>query len=172
VTAAVIFLVVAVIGIAGRAAPVTRGLMRSPRLGIVFTLVAVSMTLAVSLMDYYNLNPAGHIVLLPMVVLTSVIDRVYRTLDDLGIKQVILRAVWTALVGVGCFLIIGNPRLARLVITFPEIHFLTLAMILLISVYKGPRLVDMPGFKWLATDEKTAAEEPVIAAIDTQKQTQ
>lgn len=152
VTAVIIFSLVAVIGIAGRAAPVTRGLQRTPRLGLVFTLVAITMTFAVSLMDYFNLNPEGHIVLLPMVVLTSVIDRVYRTLDDLGIRQVLLRSVWTALVAVACFFLISNTRLARLVISYPELHFLTLASIYLVSLYKGPRLVDVAGFKWLAAD--------------------
>ena len=75
-TAVLIFIVVVAIGIGGRALLPNLKLMRVPRLSVVFTLVAMIMTLTVSALDYIHFTPVGHVVLLPLVILTTIIDRV------------------------------------------------------------------------------------------------
>ena len=127
----------------------TRALTRLPRLAVVFTLVALAMTLAVSVMDYFYLNPMGHVVLLPIVVLTSFIDRIYTTFDDLGMRQVVIRLVGTVIVTVCCFVIFSSSVVADWIVNYPETHFITLGLVVLFSLYKKKKLVELPGFTWL-----------------------
>ncbi len=166
ITAVVIFGVVAAIGSAGRATAITRALTRLPRLAVVFTLVALAMTLAVSVMDYYYLNPMGHIVLLPIVVLTSFIDRVYTTFDDLGMRQVVIRLVGTVIVTVCCFVMFSSSLVADWIVNFPETHFITLGFVVLISLYKKKKLVDLSGFTWLKQAQNSKNQKRTTEAAD------
>ena len=58
---------------------------RVPRLSIILTIVAVGMVFSISIMDYYKLNPNPAVILLPIIVLTNLVDRFYKTTDEGGI---------------------------------------------------------------------------------------
>ena len=51
-------------------------------------------------------------------------------------------------------------------VAYPEVHAATLAAILLIGLYNGPKLSDVPAFRWLreparkARDRKTDIGQP------------
>lgn len=126
---------------------------RVPRLVVVFTLVALSMAFGVSLMDFYNLNPSPSVVLLPTIVLTTLIDRVYTVTEEDGIKITIRRLLWTMVVALVCFWVFNLEWPKQLVILHPEIHLYTLALTLLLSMYKGKKLSDVPTFHWLGEPE-------------------
>jgi len=122
---------------------------RVPRLVVVFTLVALSMGFGISLMDFFNLNPSPTVVLLPTIVLTSLIDRVYTVTEEDGIKITLRRLVWTTIVAFVCFWLFNQDWPKQLIILHPEIHLYTLALILLMSMYKGKKLSEFPSFHWL-----------------------
>ena len=115
-------------------------LQRTPRLSIVFTLVAVSMALAVSFVDYFLPSLEGYAVLLPIVILTSLIDRFYQTLDEKGFKISNIRLFWTFIITLVCFPIVQYKPLGFILVEFPEIHLLTLAAILVVTSYQGKTL--------------------------------
>ena len=117
-----------------------RKLSRTPRLAIIFTLVALSMAIGVSLIDYYMPSPDGYAVLLPIVILTSLVDRFYNTLDDKGVSIASIRLFWTIIITIACLPLVHFKPLGHLLVRYPELHLLTLACILYITHYRGKTL--------------------------------
>jgi hypothetical protein len=160
ITVLVIIAMVGVFGFGGRAYIAT-GLTRVPRLTIVLILVAMSMTFAVSMMEYFNMNPNASAVLLPIVILVSLIDRIYATHEDYGIVITMHRIAWTIVVAFLCFLVFNIEWLKHLVVIHPEIHFFTLAMVLLISLYSRPTIMEHSTLHWL--------REPILPKAEKSK---
>lgn len=158
-TAMVIFSIVAITGLLGRSFMPDK-LSRIPRLSIVFTVAAMSMTLSVSIMDYYSINPAGHVVLLPIIILTTLIDRLYKSLDEDGAKIAMVRFGWTTVIAIGCYFILIQEQLGKLLLDYPEIHMFTLTLVLLLSTYKYKKLSDIRFFKWINEPEKIKSTKP------------
>ena len=148
VAAVVLLVIVIALAFTGRTAMPDK-LSRIPRLAIMFTFVALSMTLGISLMDYFNLAANEHMVLLPIVILTSLIDRFYSTVDEDGIKLAIRRLIWTVVIGLFCYPALTMESIGGVLLAYPETHFITIAVILLISTYKGKQLSDFPLFSWI-----------------------
>lgn len=115
-------------------------LSRIPRLSIIFTLVAIGMATSISIMDYYLPSPDGYAVLLPIVILTTLIDRFYKTLDENGLRIAYIRLFWTMLISLACIPVIQYLPLGHLFVGYPELHLLTLTGILIITHYKGNKL--------------------------------
>lgn len=158
-TTVVIFFVVCSLAIVGRSLfPTT--MTRTPRLAIIFTLVAMIMTFSASVMAYFDLGQGGRIVLLPMIILTSMVDRLYRTIEDRGLTIAMHRLVWTLLITLLCLPVVQFESLGHLLVQYPESHFMTLALFLLISSYKGRQLVNLPMIKWLAEPEAKKGQKP------------
>jgi hypothetical protein len=153
-TAVVLFIVVVVIGIGGRSLLPGLKLMRVPRLSIVFTLVAFIMTFTLSAMEHFNFTPAGHVVLLPLVVLTTIIDRVYTLADENGMHIALLRLFWTIVVAVCCIMVFRWESFGRLLLVYPELHFSTLAFMLLFGLYNAPKLTEISPFHLLTENRK------------------
>ena len=163
ITAIMIFTIVAVMGLSGRHF-INGKLLRAPRLSIVFTLVALAMTLGISMLDYFNLNVTGGSVLLPIVILTTLVDRIYTTADDDGIHTAFVRLVWTLAVAIVCLAILQLEWLGNLILQYPESHLITLALILLLSTYTGKKFLHLIPLKWL--DEPTQKKSKKQAKND------
>ena len=52
-------------------------------------------------------------------------------------KTAVIRMLWTIVIALLCLPIIQFETLGHLILQFPEIHLITLALFLLISLYKG-----------------------------------
>jgi hypothetical protein len=153
-TTVVIFFIVTSLAIAGRSIfPAT--LTRIPRLSIIFTLIAVILTMSVSILNYFDIDQGGKIILLPIIILTSLVDRFYRAIEDKGVKIALSRMAWTILIAILCLPIVQFSTLGHLILQYPEIHFTTLALFVIISMYKGKSLLNLPIFKMLAEPETT-----------------
>lgn len=169
-TVSVVVSLVAIIGIGGRSI-LPEHMTRVPRLSIVLTIVAVAMVLSVSLMDFYNLNPAASVVLLPIIVMTSLVDRVYAIADEKGIAIAIYRLFWTCLVAFVCYLVFTIEALRQLLISYPEVHFFTLALILMANAYKWEVLTDLTAFHWLREPKHGVAHTTDAVSADPDKKT-
>ena len=117
-----------------------RKLPRTPRLAIIFILVALSIAGAVSMIDFFAPNPEGYAILLPIIILTTLIDRFYSTVDSSGLNIALTRLLWTAIVAALCFPVLHFEALGAMFVRFPELHFVTLAGFLLLSIYHGQTL--------------------------------
>lgn len=169
ITVVVILVVVSIFGLGGRAS-IAVGLSRVPRLTIIFVLVAMSMAFGVSIMEYFNMNPNAGAVLLPIVILVSLIDRIYATREDYGMVITLHRLGWTIVVAFICFLVFKMVWLRHIVLIHPEIHFFTLAIVLLISLYKKPTLIEHAAFQWLREPVKKKSKDKKLENTSSEKE--
>ena len=124
-------------------------LKRTPRLTIVIGLVALSMTLALSVMDYLGWNLEQGVVLLPAVVLSTLVDRLYGVADDNGLLVALVRLTWTCVVTLACVILFLLPSVRETVLRFPELHTLTAAAVIAMASYAGRRLSEFERAGWL-----------------------
>ena len=149
-----------IFGIGGRSLLPGLKLMQVPRLSVVFTLVAVVMALTLSFLDFIHFNPSGLVVLLPLVVLTNIIDRAYTVADESGVRNALLRLGWTIAVASVCVLIFRWQRPGQLLLAYPELHLITLALIIGLGLYGWRKLTDFPVFHFLVEDRKKEKKLP------------
>lgn len=133
ITAVIIFLIVTIIGVSIRSYLQKMGLQRKPLLGIVFTLVAISMTFVVSGFMYFDSTMDAVVVLLPVVILTMLVDRIYSIADELGVRTAMIRLLWTAIAAFLSLLVLLQAHWSHWLVTYPELHALTLAAIIFVS---------------------------------------
>lgn len=114
---------------------------RTPRLAVIFTLVILSTGFAISFVDFYYPAPEGFAVLLPVIILSSLVDNFYKILDTRGKDVAMVRLFWTAVITIFCIPVLRWEALGHQLVAFPEIHLITLACILLFTIYKGKQLV-------------------------------
>ena len=148
ITTIFILLAVLAFAVSGRAL-LGHHMSRIPRLTVIFTLVALSMGFAISAMDYLELAPGPHVVLLPIIILTGLIDNIYRTAEESGFRIAALRLCCTVIAGVACYLLFQIDYLSHWILRFPETHLLTLAAAFLMNLYHGKKLTQFSPFNWL-----------------------
>lgn len=158
-SASIIFGLVIVFGCGGRALLPGLALSRTPRLAIVFTLIAISMAFAVSLMEHFEFNPDSAVVLLPIVVLTTLVDRIYGLADEKGLKVALVRLLWTIATALLCFLVLLRQDWGDWIVAHPEMHLVTLALVIGMYTYSGPKLCEQRWMRWLVEPKSPGAKE-------------
>lgn len=148
-TGTAVFFVVLGVGMAARLILNKFKLLMVARLGVILTLVILCMVAAVSILDYLGLTPSASAVLLPMVILTMMIERFNVTVEEDGYRQALTVFVGTLAVALCCLFILRIDAIGRLVLDFPEIHCFNIAALLLIGRYSGYRLTELWRFKEL-----------------------
>lgn len=133
-----------------------KSLTRVPRLSLIFTFVAMAMVLSVSVLDYFDLNTSGHTILLPIVILTSLVDRFYSYWDTAGMHPAMIRLGVTILIALVCIPVLQNQELGQLLLRYPELHLFTAALMLGFSAYSRRKLTDFPMLRLLGENKKSA----------------
>jgi hypothetical protein len=126
---------------------------------MIFTFVAMSMVLSVSILSYFSIDPGGNIILLPIIILASTVDRFYAYMDAAGTHAALLRLGVTLLIAVFCVPILQYDDLGTLVLTYPEMHFITAGLVLMFSGYKGRKLTDHRYLKLLGENKQKKASK-------------
>lgn len=146
-TGLVTFVVVLVIGLSSRVLLDRLKLLVVPRLSAILTLVVLIIVFLVSVLDYFNLTPSAQAVILPMVILTMTIERFYLTSEEDSPGFAVQLLATTMLVGACCYGVLRWKTVGRLLFTFPEIHFFTIAVLVLLGRYSGYRLTELWRFR-------------------------
>jgi len=166
VTAIIVLLLVTVISVSIRAAMPNLNLQRTPRLAIVFTLVAMSMSIVVSGLNYFDPGVDNTVTLLPLVILTMLVDRIYTVYDERGLHTATVRLAWTIIAAMISLSVLLQTHWGTWLVSYPEMHAITLAIVIIIGLYHGPKLRDLPSFAWLKEpsralrDRKTDIRQP------------
>ncbi len=153
-TGIVILAVVMIAGLAGRFLLERLHLLMVPRLSIVLTLIILCVVFCVSLLDYLAWTHSGQSVLLPLVILTILIERFHVTAEEDGIAFALQLVVGTTIVAAFCYLLLKWDDIGRLMLIYPEAHFLTIAMFIIMGRYSGYRLVELWRFRDLVKPKK------------------
>jgi hypothetical protein len=146
-TGLAILLVVVTAGLLGRLWLERLRLLMVPRLSIILTVVILCVVFCVSLFDYLQATPSAQSVLLPMVILTILIERFHVTVEEDGLVYALQLAVGTVVVAVLCFLVLMRHEVGKWVLTYPEVHFFTIAAFILLGRYAGYRLTELWRFR-------------------------
>jgi transglutaminase-like putative cysteine protease len=141
-TGLVILSAVAVFGFVTRNLLDRLRLLMLPRLSVILTLVVCCIVFGVSLLDYLRWTPGVHAVLLPMVILTMIVERFFVTTQQDGFRVAVQLLGGTVLVGFFCYLVLRWETVARLLLTYPEAHFFTVAVLIMIGRYTGYQLLE------------------------------
>jgi len=146
-TGTLVFFIVLSVGISARWLLNKLQLLMVARLSIILTLAVLCMVLAVSVLDYLSLTPSASAVLLPIVILTMMIERFNIIAEEDGLPNALKIFAATILVAVCCFLVMKVELISRLVLTFPEVQLFNAAILLLIGRYSGYRLSEIWRFR-------------------------
>ena len=155
ITAIIVLLLVTVIAVTIRAAMPDLKLQRTARLAIVFTLVAMSMSIVVSGISYFDPGVDNTVTLLPLVILTMLVDRIYTVYDERGLHTAIVRLAWTVVAAMISLYVLLQTHWGTWLVSYPEVHAVTLAIVIMIGLYHGPKLRDLPSFAWLKEPSRT-----------------
>ncbi|MCX7007367.1 MAG: hypothetical protein NTY53_08985 [Kiritimatiellaeota bacterium] len=145
-----VFAVVLVLGLASRNLIERLKLLVVPRLAVILTVVVLCLAFCISLLDYSHLTPTPQAVLLPMVILTMTIERFFINMEEDGAPTALHRFLLTLLVACCCYLVLRWNTVGHFLLAYPEVHFVTIAVLILIGRYTGYRLTELWRFRDLA----------------------
>ena len=140
--------VVIFMAVMGRAL-LPRDMPRVPRVSIILIFVIMSMAFSLSILSYYSLDTAGNVILLPTIILAFVVDQFYSYMEKAGKKTALIRFGITIVTALICIPILEFESLREFIIGYPEIHLVSVALVIILSVYKGKKLTDYEYFKFL-----------------------
>lgn len=129
-----------------------RKMSRVPRVSIILIFVIMSMALSVSVVSYYSLEIAGNLIILPTIILAFVVDHFYSYMEKTGKKAALVRLGVTVATALLCMPVLEFEGLREFIFAFPEVHLLSVALVILFSVYKGKKLTDYEPLKIFKTD--------------------
>jgi hypothetical protein len=107
------------------------------------------MSFVVSGINYFDPATDSTVTLLPMLILTMLVDRIYSVYDERGLYSAVVRLFWTVMTVVVSMLVLLQAHWGNWLVSYPETHAITLALIIMIGLYNGPRLKDFAAFRWL-----------------------
>ena len=146
-TGIVVLVVVMALGLLGRTLLEWMKLLMVPRLSVILTLVVLLLAMAVSALDYLRMTPSARAVLLPMVILTVMIERFHISAEEDSVRFALKLLTGTLAVALCCFVLLQWRALGRLALTFPEGHLIVAALLILIGRYTGYRLTELTRFR-------------------------
>jgi transglutaminase-like putative cysteine protease len=150
-----IFAVVVATGFISRGVLDRLRLLLVPRLSIILTLVVMLMVLGIAIMNYFKeLAPSGQTVLLPMVILTNLVERFYVTSEEDNFLEAVRLMVTTMLLALAIYLLLNWRVLGNMLFDYPELHLFTVAILVLMGRYTGYRLTELVRFRDLVQPPK------------------
>src|SRR5262249_53384822 len=141
--------VVVAIGYVGRYVLDRAQLLMVPRLAFLLTLVILIMAGIMLVADRLGSDRAFSIALFPIVIITMMIERLSVAMVEEGPRNAARLVLGTVLVAACGYAVIASERLQHFVFTFPEVHLVTLAALLLLGRYTGYRLSEWARFRAL-----------------------
>lgn len=128
-------------------------LLMVPRLSIMLCFVVLAVTLFALTGQDTGASSLFAGALLPIVILTMLIERVYITTSEEGYREALMRAFWSVLVASAIHPIFRSAHAEYLMFSFPELVFVVMGALVWIGGYVGYRLSDVIRFRDLLRDE-------------------
>jgi len=145
----ILFVAILTVGIIVRAILEGFHLLHTPRLAIVLSSVITFMLTSTALSVSFGFLSMARVALFPMVILTMTVERFSLITDEDGLPQAIVVALSTMLVASSAYLVMTQTTLQSIMLIFPEILLVTIAMYIYIGHYTGLRLVEFIRFRHL-----------------------
>lgn len=153
-TGGIVFGLVLLAGLGGRALLGKFKLLMGPRLSLVLTFLVLCLVAVAAAMQHYGFNPNAGAILLPLVILTMIVERFYISTEENGLKTSLALLAGTLGVAAVCLALLRWGVLAGLAISHPEGELLVAAAMILVGRYSGFRLTELWRFRELAGHDK------------------
>ena len=145
----VLFVLVVGVGVGLRFLLDRLRLLLVPRLVAVLILVVLAL-LWISILSYQlGLEVGLSVALFPLVILTIAIERMSIVWEEVGAAEAIQQGVGTLIVAAISYQIMSLDSVEYLVVVFPEVLLILLALVLLLGRYTGYRLFELFRFRGL-----------------------
>jgi hypothetical protein len=154
-TGLVILLTVVTIGLVGRSFLERLRLLMVPRLSIILTVVILCVVFSLSTLYYMFDLASAQAVLLPMVIMTMLIERFHVTVDEDGLIFAVKLALGTLVVAILCYAVLGWETVGDFVLKYPESHLFTIAAFIALGRYAGYRVTELWRFRDLVESPET-----------------
>lgn len=128
-------------------------LLLVPRLSSILTLVILLMVVISIVSNKLGVQYGLSIALFPMVILTMIIERTCIMWEERGARATLITGGGSLLAACLAYLVMENTYLSYLMFAFPECLLIVLAIILIVSLYRGYRLLELYRFRSLAQDD-------------------
>lgn len=155
-TGLAILVMVITVGLLARTALERLRLLTVPRLSIILTIVILCVVFGISILQYLIPSIGAEVVLLPMIILSMLIERFHVSAEEDGLVHTVKLAAGTLLVAILCYLILGSESVGELILTYPEMHFFTIAVFVGLGRYAGYRLTELWRFRDLVEVQRAA----------------
>jgi hypothetical protein len=145
----ILFSSIVAVGLITRAYLDRLRLLMVPRLTAMLTVVVICIYLLSLLSFHLQWQAALSISLFPIVILTMLIERMSITWDESGAKETFmtgLGSLFTAIIG---YMAMNHDAIAYLVVSFPELLLVVLAMAVAMGRYNGYKLTEYYRFRKL-----------------------
>ena len=128
-------------------------LLLVPRLTAVLIVVVILM-LAISVLSHrLGIESGLSVALFPMVIIAMAIERMSVLWEERGAADALRAAFGTLAVASLAYLVMGMDVIEHLVVTFPELLLVVLAIVLVIGRYTGYRLTELARFRVLGRSD-------------------
>lgn len=146
-TGVAILLIVVMAGVVSRSFLERLRLLAVPRLSIILTIVILCVVFGMSILYYLLPEVVTDAVLLPMVILTMLIERFYVTTEEDGLVYTVQLAAGTLMVAALVYAILAWEKVGQFVLVYPEAHLFTIAVFILLGRYAGYRITELWRFR-------------------------
>jgi hypothetical protein len=118
-----------------------------PRLAAVLTIVVLCIY-AISFVAFrFDLTAGLSVTIFPMVILTMTIERASILWDEQGASATFKAALGSVISALLAYALMSNTLLSHLIVTFPELLLIVLALMLLMGRYNGYKLSEFYRFR-------------------------
>ena len=126
-------------------------LLHTPRLAIILSLVVLFMLALTAIGVEIGMLDLARVALFPMVIMTLTVERFSLITEESGLVKALKMSLLTMLVASCAFLLMSWRQLQMVVITFPEVILLVVAIYIYVGRYSGFRLMEWFRFRQIMT---------------------
>lgn len=154
----ILFLTVVGIGLLLRFYLERLRLLLVPRLSAVLTIVVILLILVGIISYRLNIEVGLSVALFPMVIIAMVIERMSITWEERGPRDALIDGAGSLVIAIMGYLVMEQEVLRHLMLVFPELLLIVLALIIALGRYTGYRVSELWRFK--ALRESTSVTTP------------
>lgn len=151
IESAVIVLVALAASLASRAIFGRLRMLFIARMGLVLTLVVATVGLVLPLVYTAGSSTPAHVFLLPVFILTMVVEHFYVAAEREGYKPALLVLCATLMTAGICLVLFRIRVVQELATSFPETLLFVAAILVLVGTYRGYRLSELIRFRWMGS---------------------
>ena len=144
----IMFACIITVGLTARAMIDSLQLLMIPKLSVIMTAIIIGITAFSLISREIDIRATISIGLLPIVILSMLIERITVNWDEYGYKDTFMAALGSFFVCFVSYLVLNQNEVSHLIFNFPELILVVLAAILLVGRYRGFKLLELARFKY------------------------